>query len=679
MNVKRYKLYLPILMLFLFGCVEEIDHQVLPSEYISFTAGVDYYTTRSADALSRVDGKLGVDEVEWPVYADTKASPTVRLEGDAGIIAYQYAGKWEDNEASCRSWETLTNARFTFDGNLLAGDPVRWAFVPDKIDGEDNNLKVYAYAPYVGMEITSLTGTLSMRYEIETEVGQQVDLIEAEADVSVASAKGKSIPLNFSHVLTAVRFKMGFAASVKSVMISGVYGSGTFTVGYGAVPDTSGPASDYLIEFADGKVCNANDMLTDGELTMMLMPQSLPPEAKVVLTYSDGSVAEYSLAGKVWNPGRMITYTLYNEAQNTRIYFDLAAGNVVIDSDTYSGKVYKGGVVTEVTGSHAGTNTYYVYQSTGEATGFSSGDEQWKYRGAVTGWNQGGTEMTIPDYPAVKSPDASRGTLWTDFITDNTSVESVIEAWDDGMNVRDDGSSAPDEEYVGTAVVRDAGRTHTENYILVTGQGTAGNVVKYNLVIDDVYSVVQRRVGPDQGFRKRNVGGIAYRPSGYTELRVDFVGDNRMGCLHIDNEPTDKIILEGTGSLTVADTDFMTVKETGGYSSDFGDTQGYISNFWNSAIGNNTDDSTGEKVYNLHINSGTIFAGTTKTEDATAIGGGGNGFGQVFISGGTVTAVATTAGTAIGGAWDILPTEGREKCILRVETSMHITMPTYGV
>ena len=50
-----------------------------------------------------------------------------------------------------------------------------------------------------------------------------------------------------------------------------------------------------------------------------------------------------------------------------------------------------------------------------------------------------------------------------------------------------------------------------------------------------------------------------------------------------------------------------------------------------------------------HSSNALGLHGTTKAENATAIGAGGNGYGQVTISGGRVTAVSTTAGTAIGG------------------------------
>ena len=49
------------------------------------------------------------------------------------------------------------------------------------------------------------------------------------------------------------------------------------------------------------------------------------------------------------------------------------------------------------------------------------------------------------------------------------------------------------------------------------------------------------------------------------------------------------------------------------------------------------------------INGGILFAGTTYEDNCTAIGGGGNDFGDIKINGGVVTAIAHSTGTAIGG------------------------------
>lgn len=76
--------------------------------------------------------------------------------------------------------------------------------------------------------------------------------------------------------------------------------------------------------------------------------------------------------------------------------------------------------------------------------------------------------------------------------------------------------------------------------------------------------------------------------------------------------------------------------------------EGFFGNYYCAAIGGN-DDGTREQSSGIEFNSGIVFAGTTVAENCSAIGGGGNGFGEVTINGGIVTAVAATTGTALGG------------------------------
>ena len=131
---------------------------------------------------------------------------------------------------------------------------------------------------------------------------------------------------------------------------------------------------------------------------------------------------------------------------------------------------------------------------------------------------------------------------------------------------------------------------------------------------------------------------------------MNLVGDNRFGNIYYVNSCEDnenQLIFEGSGSLTVCDVDG--IKRTRftecGY--------GYSSNYWKGVIGSNDSDGGPDNCYGIVFNSGVIFAGSTKAENATAIGGGGNGEASITINGGVITAVATTTGAAIGGGMAI--------------------------
>lgn len=626
-----------VISLGLSSCVEEIVSvvEVYPTEYVSFSPYMLPHT-KSDDAYSYTRDNLGIEIQDWvseEAASQTKASPVNTLKGQAGVTAFLYSGTWDETEF-------INNSAFTFDGNTLSGANIKWA----DVDEDMVKMRVFAYAPYM-KDLTFGSGVPSFTYTVPSDVKQQQDIISAYKEVNVSDSKGKSIALGFGHIMTGIQLKSAFACTVKSVSISGVYGSGIYSLDGKWDLSASESNKEFTITFEEAKSVKAGGTIIDGEQTWMMLPQDLPDGAKLTLLCSDNKSYEYRLSGLKWQQGKMVTYTLYEKtAESSYIYFDLAAGNVSIGKNKVTGYVYEKGKLDPVkkTYTHSDNNTYYIYQST-------EAKREAKNPSGVVDENN---SVILPEYPAIVT---SSGQSWADFITNNDSVEEVIETWDDGKNVRKDGSSAKNEKLIGTAVVRDAGRTHTEYHIKVTGSNA-----NFNLVVDNIYTTYQE-LNTDK-LRGRSKGGISYNSTGNTTLTVNLVGDNRLGYFDIKNTSTDWVYIEGTGSLTAANTDFLTPEDL--YSKNtvqnevalawddsyYGTSkaeQGYISNHRKSAIGNDTKSSG--HIYNLIINSGTIFAGTTKTENCSAIGGGGNGYGQVTINGGRVTAVATTTGSAIGG------------------------------
>ena len=601
------------------GCTDELDGirnaATRPSEVICFTASLK----DSPASVSRSSaGHLEMELEEWLVDTEkvtqiSRGTPTTLLSGSAGVIGYVYDGEWS---TSVTPWTGLHNEEYVFDGDELTAkeNDVRWNTL------NKANAKFYVYAPYKlsGGTLSESTqgGAPKLTYNVDGTPANQHDLIVASWE-GQASYK-KSIPLAFEHALTAVKFKVGFDCTVTKLEVKGIYNSGTYTFGEGW--EVSSTTGEYEIS-----------SLTEDN-TLMMIPQELGPDAEVILHYTkygQQDTINSSLTDKVWQAGKMITYTIHETTAPTTIYFDLAAGDITLNQTTYTGARYisdgNGGYKADpVTGNHNDNNIYYVYQST---AAFNKDDYSILDNRGTVGYISG--TFIRPPYSGVKGPN---GEPWADYITNNKSVKDVIEMWDDGVYIK--GSAASNEGSTGIAKVRDAGRTHTENKISVSGAG------KYKLTIDNIYSAFQ------QASTSRTTGGIAYTEGGAGSLTINSIGDNRVGCVHKDNSASSKLIFEGTGTLTVADTDFKTSVST---SADdvIGDmNHGYYSNHWNAAIGNNDGQND---CYGIVINSGVIFAGTTKAENCTAIGGGGNGVGNVTINGGIVTAVATTTGSAIGG------------------------------
>lgn len=643
-----------------------VDNGIRPSDCLIFST--DLRPCGSGASRSSA-ANLETEVEEWALQtaageeAATRGTLTTLPTGEAGVIGYTY----ETGETPATPFvpsgyhATQYIVPFSFDGDELypydPKRPIRWKMVTG------DHLAIYVYAPVTvtdpeapgdpyKVEQQNLTVDTNyppaLTYEVASEVKDQKDIIISMwRSPETESYKNKAIPLTFDHALTAIRFKVGFECTVKSVSIEGVYNSGTYRLlnddpsdenAWGWERRAGGDGSDdlttasYTVDFGSGKTFKKGDLVTDNGNTLILIPQTLPADAKIVLTCTDKTYTA-AIGGKSWDRGKLITYTLYENKAPETIYFDLALANVMIDGKTkkYSGKVHKDGKDIDVTGTHTNGNHYYVYQSTD-----ANRDEIWN-----------GDVCTPPEYEEVKGPD---GRPWRDYITNNPDVNAVINAWSsNAWNIKHNQKESPGND----VLAQEVGRSGTEHRIDILGAGTC------EVTIDNIYSYYQYGIeNINYNPADRKFGGITVAPiQGNSAARdakvtIKMIGDNRVGAVHYSNNAKNgnELIFEGTGSLTVADVDGRTVNGTTNPNNGIGIESGvgYWGNHWSSAIGGR-DSGDEQKSFGIVINSGTIFAGTTKAENCTAIGGGGNDYGTVTINGGTVTAVATTTGTAIGG------------------------------
>ena len=642
----------------LYSCTDELEGvggtSIRPTDVICFTASLS--DSRSASVSRSASGCLEMEQEEWLVGVDaeqgaSRGAPVTLLKDSAGVIGYAYD---KTQTAHTTLIQSLENKLFVFDGDELVADSidVRWKTITG------DSVLFYVYAPYQGndnLTYAIVDDTLALKdIMVNDDVAKQQDLIVA----SWQGKKGKnygngiqtqSIPLTFEHALTGVKFKVGFECIVTKLEVKGISKKGTYTFGKGWSVDT-GVTKDYIFSF-DNKSCEANTPLTDGENTLLMIPQTLQAGAQAILYYretADGQdkTITASLENKVWQPGKMITYTIHNGSAPQYIYLDLAAGNVLIDATKYQGSYFQtttgsdGNKTTKKVeiknGVHQSGNNYYIYQST--TTNRST-------TGKIDGF------FVLPIYKEVTIEDNGVKKTWSDYITNNTNVQKVIEAWDNaagaGQATADNALANVPNQSGAAGAVRNVGREATKNRIHITG-----NVGEVNLSIDNIYSSYQERGAVP--VRTRTQGGISFIPSwtdGNSVLTINIIGDNRLGCVNYQNNyPNDQpnenwLVFEGTGSLTVGDVDY------------FRDSSGLGSNRSCSVIGGKDEIKDEEDVYNIKINSGVIYAGAVPSS-CTAIGGGGNGNTNIEINGGTITAVAKTTGTAIGGGTGLVQPGG---------------------
>ena len=635
--------------MFLAGsCIKYDEPAIRESDSITF---ITYLQQDRAQGTKSFSSHITGESADWSLELKTKASLVSKLEGAAYVLGYTYD---ESIATDQEPWDMLADAGYYFNGDeLKASTSVRWGLI------NTDKIKIYVYTPVSidGATVSTAGGpvisyTLPPYRNTDGTPGQ-TDIITAVKDVSEQEF-GKTVPLTFNHALTALKFRMGFPCTVKSITISGVYNKADYTIGSGWSNHSVAEGGTYTVDFGTaGKAVAADEeLITDSDVLMMI-PQTLPfgntDNPLIQVTYNDGTgdkTISSSLKRLKWEEGKLITYTIHKKASLEYIYFDLNAGCVTIQKGKYTGYVYKnnGKDLHTVTGDHQSGNNYYVYQSTNAAKHGWSGEPEAE-----------GSTFSIPDYPLV-TLDGGK-TLWSDFITNNRNVEQVIKAWDDSLGAgKTNGKNGNEPLYSiqpntqgAKGAVRDAGREVTKNYIYVKG-----NLGDVNMVIDNIYSSYQQPYVP-----ARSKGSITFLPSenGNTTLVLNMIGDSRLGCIHYTNTNegyNNGLVFEGTGSLTVADADYYRVKNNFGY-------EGYYSNRGCSVIGSN-DNS--DHAYNITINSGVIFSGATKAEYCTAIGGGGNGNSRVTINGGIVSAVASGTGTAIGGGTGVQSQGGKGEVII---------------
>lgn len=610
------------------GCMERLDVELASGEYLTFRAYLgenDSLKTRSFAPHFSI-----VEEV-WPLEFDRKCTDTKATliytlndyntlndnSAGAGVFGYYYSSSDEAPEYT--EWSQLKNLNFKFDGDEMTSEnPPRWSTLTT---GQGDMLRIFSYAPYDSEEtdyIISITDIAESQTDIIAAVSEPIN-------VSTSSPR-ESVKLEFEHIFTAIKIDLGDFSEITEFSITGIKTAGDFTIGSGWTVGQNG-----------GTYTLSEDVSAKLSSPILMIPQKLDEDAILSITTSEGTYS-VSLAGKEWKQGKLITYTLNKETDGSEyIYFDLAAGSVSITATKYTGCVFKNKEPVEFTGDHKDGNKYYVYQSCTDDRESESGN--YKIDGPVTA-------SDTPNLPSY-NPVTYKNQPWADYITNNPVVEDVIHAWD---YYKEKDSDTPKGVSGGISLVtlnqtkyddgvRGVGRSATEYNISVSGAGT------FELTIDNIYSIYQ-----ENGNASRKTGTIGYVPTKSSTLTINIVGDNRLGCIHYNNASPDngnELIFKGTGTLTVADADYNNYLN-GSHGIPDGESTNttYFSNYWCAAIGNN---DSADEAYGIVIESGVIYAGTTKAENCTAIGGGGNGDAQVTINGGTVTAVATTTGTAIGG------------------------------
>ena len=278
-----------------------------------------YLHTTVTDGIE--GGRLGKDE---PL---TRATPVSDMStyGSFSVFAAFYQGAWSP---------VSQNLNFMYNVPVSLSGSV-WSPQPDYYwPGSGYNVRFYAYAP-IDAEFApkqhAFANDFYIQYEVPTDVSKQKDLLIAKS-AEYAGNHGSIVPLEFKHVLTAVRFVVGDdmkAGTVNKVRLRNITSGGVYypETGYVGILVGQGIVKDFeqeLNKVTDGTPGTA---ITEPFQTFMLPPQGFTDDnsvIEIVFTDDEGEhTLSASLKDQMWNSGTTVTYKISTSSINWDYHLDV--------------------------------------------------------------------------------------------------------------------------------------------------------------------------------------------------------------------------------------------------------------------------------------------------------------------------------------------------------------------
>ena len=327
---RRAAVRLPLLAAALCGiclisCTDDMGREPVPSAQVSFLCTVSPAT--SAPAAMPQGSVVAMQGGSSPLYLHTlnaatvtRATPVTSMYDSFGVSAYQYTDTWSGESETPNFFYNQTATKQTDDGGYaFTGSTYYWP-------GAASHMRFFAYAPVdnSNYQLSGETekGAPTLTVTVPSDVADQEDLLVAASD-ELKGDNGSAVSLKFSHALTAVRFVCGddlLSGTVNSITISGVYNTGTYNIytGEWTVSDTStADFSQTLDKSVDG---TEGTSITTEAQTFMMIPQTLPTDAKLTVSFTDSSNTEHELTANigntVWTKGQTVTYKISSSSIN---------------------------------------------------------------------------------------------------------------------------------------------------------------------------------------------------------------------------------------------------------------------------------------------------------------------------------------------------------------------------
>lgn len=192
----------------------------------------------------------------------------------------------------------------------------------------DDRFTFFAYAPFAssanGIQVNGTSATKeipTLTYTVPTDVTKQPDLMVAIPRKNTPPLSSP-VTLQMRHALTCVGFQVaGDGNKVSGIAIRGVSMSGTLSIDGNSISWSNLGPVDTSTDFSaslntdEGKnyytatpTFSTNLMKENGYL--MMIPQTLGSEARIIITEEDGNTIEIGLDTYTWQPGKQTNYKI---------------------------------------------------------------------------------------------------------------------------------------------------------------------------------------------------------------------------------------------------------------------------------------------------------------------------------------------------------------------------------
>ena len=274
-----------------------------------------------AQVVFSVPSAPSVKAIPLDFGSNTPGTVSLPTSMNLGVVACKYTTSGAPESA----WTVhSTPTQAVYDGSRGGNSSGKWVPATRLMwPGAGHYVRYFGYAPYgvTGVTVSAPGGAApTIGFTVPATYDTQVDLLVTDASSSREwdgnpPVTAIDVPLRFVHALTGIRFRVGTGYTVTSVSVKNVYNSGTLTLG--SNPAWTGNTGDatYTISNPTLKTDLADPSynLLDNIYTLLLLPQTLPAGSKITVSYTYNGVSrtvEALMDDIVWQPGRMITYTI---------------------------------------------------------------------------------------------------------------------------------------------------------------------------------------------------------------------------------------------------------------------------------------------------------------------------------------------------------------------------------